>query len=34
MEGSVYNFLKAKWQVSDTCSAHCASRFIVFTSPI
>ena len=25
MEGSVLNFLKAEWKVSDTCSAHWAS---------
>jgi hypothetical protein len=24
MEGSVLSFLKAKWKVSDTGSAHCA----------
>jgi hypothetical protein len=28
MEGSVLNFLKAEWKVSDTGSAHWASSLI------
>ena len=30
MEGSVLSFLKAKWKVSDTCSAHWVSSFILY----
>jgi hypothetical protein len=28
MEGSVLSFLKAKWKVSDTGSAHWASNWL------
>ena len=34
MEGSVLNFLKAEWKVSDTGSAHWASSFIPIHRPI
>jgi hypothetical protein len=30
MDGSVLNFLKAEWKVSDTDSAHWASSLILF----
>jgi hypothetical protein len=32
MEGSVLNFLKAEWKVSDTGSAHWASSLISYKS--
>jgi hypothetical protein len=34
MEGSVLSFLKAEWKVSDTGSAHWASRLFTYHDTI